>query len=415
MVQKHTRGFLQSQDLQNKWWHNKEDDLGTTEPELIREGVNVALGQPSRVRLAEVWIANPRCEALVDSGATRSFILRSVTVEADLATEPLHEAVEFCVATGTPFQVRTVAQDVTYYWGRNKHAKAKGNFLEAYNPQPLILGTDCLHELKALWDLAKGLLCLSAFRPPIEVSLIERTTQGAKRGVQALTKGEEEDDKRLAEEAKRQMERDIEDLSSPAAAALVRPRRKHYKGYRTAQKRLPIKQLLKQLKKNKENYEKLGSEEVSKGDGGLMLIDLKTGPVPSPMAKRDRKSLAEIIPSPQGLLFVKVGQKLSLTRLYEDATACPALANTILRSFAKFETWLAEKGNICSELTRRTLTEFRHLSRGKLPSGLPPARVIDHTVTLQPVSLPRKGAIHRIVGEELEAQRETLQELKANK
>ncbi|KAL8442784.1 hypothetical protein Emag_006228 [Eimeria magna] len=220
MVQKRICGFQQSHDLQDKWWHHKNEDLGATKPELSKEGGNVALEQPSRVWLAEVWTANRRYEALVNSGATRSFILPSLTAEGELATEPLDETVEFCVATGALFQVRTVAQDVTYYWGRNKHAKAKGNLFVAYIPYPLIVATDCLHELKALWDLAKKVLRLSAFQPPIDVSLIERTTQGAKREVQALAKGEEEDDKRLAEEAKRQMERDTKDLSSPAAAAL---------------------------------------------------------------------------------------------------------------------------------------------------------------------------------------------------
>ncbi|KAL8455261.1 hypothetical protein Emag_000912 [Eimeria magna] len=284
-VQKRTCRFQPSQDNQGKWCHDKEENLGTTEPELIQEGVNVALEQPSRVWLAEVWIANRRYEALVNSGATRSFILPSVTVEAELRTEPLDEAVEFCVATGAPFQVRTIAQDVTYYWGSNKHAEAKGDFLVAYIPYPLILGTDCLHQLKALWDLAKGKLRLSAFQPPIDACLIERTTQGAKKRVHALTKGEEEADKQPAKEAKQQTERDIKDLSSPAAAALVRPGRKHYKGYKTAHKRLPIKQLLKQLKGNKEKYEKIGFDEVSTGEEGLKLIDLKTGLVPSPMGK----------------------------------------------------------------------------------------------------------------------------------
>ncbi|KAL8456059.1 hypothetical protein Emag_000113 [Eimeria magna] len=144
IVQKRTCGFQQSLDNRDKWWHDKEKNLGTAEPELTQEGVNVALEQPSRVWLAEVWIANRRYEALVDSGATRSFILPSVTVEAEWRAEPLDEAVEFCVATGAPFQVRTVAQDVTYYWGSNRHAKAKGDFLVAYIPYPLILGTDCL-------------------------------------------------------------------------------------------------------------------------------------------------------------------------------------------------------------------------------------------------------------------------------
>ncbi|KAL8441650.1 hypothetical protein Emag_006995 [Eimeria magna] len=218
------------------------------EAEAPDEALRLHEKQPSRVWLAEVWIANRRYEALVDSGATRSFTLPSVAVEAELATEPLDEAVEFCVATGAPFQVRTVAQDVTYYWGRNKHAKAKGSFLVAYIPYPLILGTDCLHELKALWDLAKGVLRLSAFQPPIDVSLIERSTQGAKRGVQALAKGENVDDKRLAEEAKGQMERDIKDLSSPAATRGMGQRTRNYQSSNSSSN-------LRRMRKNMKNWD----------------------------------------------------------------------------------------------------------------------------------------------------------------
>ncbi|KAL8449733.1 hypothetical protein Emag_003559 [Eimeria magna] len=149
---------------------------------------------------------------------------RPVYVGTDVGPDPCCAAELHMTAQGeieAPDEaLRRHENDVTYYWGSNKHAKAKGDFLVAYIPYPLILGTDCLHQLKALWDLAKGKLRLSAFQPPIDVSLIERTTQGSKKGVHALTKGEEEEDKQLAEEAKQQMVRDIKDLSSPAAAAL---------------------------------------------------------------------------------------------------------------------------------------------------------------------------------------------------
>ncbi|KAL8453284.1 hypothetical protein Emed_000918 [Eimeria media] len=66
-------------------------------------------------------------------------------------------------------------------------------------------------------------------------------------------------------------------------------------------------------------------------------------------------------------------------------------------------------------LIRQALVKLKHLFRDKLPPGLPPARVIDHTITLQPGFMPRKGVIYRIMGEELEEQRQILQELKANK
>ena len=47
-----------------------------------------------------------------------------------------------------------------------------------------------------------------------------------------------------------------------------------------------------------------------------------------------------------------------------------------------------------------------------LSPGLPPERVVNHTITLVPGKLPSKGAIYRLGPEELEAQRQILKQLK---
>ena len=51
----------------------------------------------------------------------------------------------------------------------------------------------------------------------------------------------------------------------------------------------------------------------------------------------------------------------------------------------------------------------------KLPPGLPPERVIDHTITLVPGKLPKKGAVYKLSREEMEALRETISKLQAAK
>ncbi|KAL8444270.1 hypothetical protein Emed_006313 [Eimeria media] len=163
IVRKRTHDFGTADIRQNRWWHSTRTLTSATGPEMAPEEVNLAISQHSRLWLAKVWIGDRCYEALVDSGATRSFILPSVAVTAHLETVPLEEAIEFQVASGAPFQVRNVVRDLTYYWKSNKHAAATGDFLVAYIPFPLILGTDCLHSSEAIWDVARGILRLCTY------------------------------------------------------------------------------------------------------------------------------------------------------------------------------------------------------------------------------------------------------------
>ncbi|KAL8452952.1 hypothetical protein Emed_001118 [Eimeria media] len=110
-----------------------------------------------------------------------------------------------------------------------------------YIPYPLILGMDCVHSLAALWHVTRGGLRLCTYDPPIDVALVERTTLAYPGRAKFLTNDEHKEDKGTATEANNLMQREIRDLTSPAASAFVRPGLKHYKGYRTAHKKLPIK------------------------------------------------------------------------------------------------------------------------------------------------------------------------------
>ncbi|KAL8444269.1 hypothetical protein Emed_006312 [Eimeria media] len=253
------------------------------------------------------------------------------------------------------------------------------------------------------------------YDPPIEVALVERPTSVQPQQPSTLTKAEEDEEKRMAQEAKNQMERDIKDLSSPAAAALVRPGRKHYKGHKTAHKRIPIKQLLKNLREKQEKCESEGINYVSGVETGLSLVEIRRETLDSPVREGSRKSNMELIRSRDGLIFRYQGRKSFLKRSYGRESASSTLMNSAAPSYSKFETWLTQDGNLCPELIRQALVEFKHLFRNKLPPGLPPACVIDHTITLQPGCMPKKGVVYRIMGEELEAQRQILHELKTNK
>ncbi|KAL8425872.1 hypothetical protein Efla_007745 [Eimeria flavescens] len=54
--------------------------------------------------------------------------------------------------------------------------------------------------------------------------------------------------------------------------------------------------------------------------------------------------------------------------------------------------------------TTKVVCSYEHLLCDKLPPVSPPSRLVDHTITLLPGQMPRKGAVYRVGGEELEAQ-----------
>ncbi|KAL8454864.1 hypothetical protein Emed_000003 [Eimeria media] len=350
---------------QQHWRRTRQPFSSPTDSALTNESVNAALGTPSRLWVARVRIGDHRYEALVDSGASRSFILPSVTVAAHLETEPLDDNVEFQVASGDTFHVRTLAPNVTYHWEGHTHASATGDFLVAYIPYPLILGMDCLHSLGAIWDVAGGTLRLCVYDPPIDVVLVERPTKRQSPDPKRSALEDLEGDKQMAQEAKNQMQRDIKDLSSHAAAALVRPNRKHYKSYRTAHRKIPIKQLIKNLQQNQEKFASTADTGISTSVDGLALIVIPRETADSPIPRDRVKSQFELIGPANGLIFHYQGKKTSATSLMER---------------------------------NRPVRYYR----------TQPPRPI-------PGCMPRKGVVYRIMGEELEAQRQILQELKANR
>ena len=82
--------------------------------------------------------------------------------------------------------------------------------------------------------------------------------------------------------------------------------------------------------------------------------------------------------------------------------------------YSHFESWVENKGQRCPAPILHVICNYRDrdIFMDKLPPGLPLDRVINHTITLLRGKLPSKGAICRLCPDELEAQREILQELK---
>lgn len=73
------------------------------------------------------------------------------------------------------------------------------------------------------------------------------------------------------------------------------------------------------------------------------------------------------------------------------------------------------RGQECPAAIRQVSCRYQDICMDKLPPGLSPELVINQTITLLPGRLPSKGSVYRLGPEELEAQREILQQLNATK
>ncbi|KAL8435343.1 hypothetical protein Efla_006973 [Eimeria flavescens] len=121
---------------------------------------------------------------------------------------------------------------------------------------------------------------------------------------------------------------------------------KNYNGYKAKHKRRPMKELLKKVTEN----QSLKINEEGEGGGNECALPLASA----------------------------VGQGTDP----DDETPDTAVV----------------KGAIAA--IRKVVYSYKHVFCDKLPSDLPPFRVVDHGITLLPGQTPRKGAAQRVVGEE---------------
>ena len=93
---------------------------------------------------------------------------------------------------------------------------------------------------------------------------------------------------------------------------------------------------------------------------------------------------------------------------------CPS-AEAYTASHMLFDEWIHANTCTCPEEIKPVLLKHRSLFIDKLPPGLPPARVIDHTITLAPGKLPSRGCIYKLTADEQQALRSTIDQLRESR
>ena len=349
-------------------------------------------------RGGEMWalkvaIGGKQVQALVDSGATRSFIMPSLATELALKVEDLDEEVGFKVASGEQMLVTKIIKDQVFTISNHEF---QADLLLGTIPYEMILGSDWLKREGVVWDFGS-----QSLRIANEVTVrVLPVTAGAANSERAGAKmGEKEKlevEKQLAEEARKLMMEDIERLDPPDIGAMVRPPAKRYKNFKNRAKKIPIKQLLKTLQQQKEG-------DLTNANQAMMLVAV---PIPdTPEREEEGKFTC--------LQDGEIAHEQAVEALEPISTTQIALiGESSGPNFTKFEQWLVKEGSNCPAKILRVLCNFRNLFRDQLPPGLPPERIINHTINLMPGKLPSKGGIIRLSKDELQAQREILQQLK---
>ncbi|CDJ69408.1 hypothetical protein ENH_00068190 [Eimeria necatrix] len=95
-----------------------------------------------------VELVGSLCDALLDTGASRSFISPKLVERLQLKVRRLAKEHRFTIATGAQLRIDRVVTGLTLWCG---HTRFSGDFLVGPVPYDLVLGLDRLTEHKVAW------------------------------------------------------------------------------------------------------------------------------------------------------------------------------------------------------------------------------------------------------------------------
>ena len=391
------------------WWCNEvllhlvqESDGIDVMPDLC----SVSSSHRSEMALIEVNINNASLLALLDTGASKSFILPSRVSELGLSVTNMPEPVVFRIATNGVITVQSYVHDIECKIGP---LTSRIDLLVATIPYDIILGRPWMRSEGLIWDMSNDKICFKRGTNCIELPLKSDLNKDINNDECSNEMFDWKTDREKAEIALQQMLSDIKVMKPNDAAAFVRPTPKRYKNFRNKRKRVPIKDLLKQVHASKieslnDNNVVSVLDEVDVYESLDVLHELGPYKCEESVFNKDPEDVID------PWLYFKEN--------YHNMDCClsivPVKDANIKRGVTHelFEDWLSVNQNDKNAWIIPLLIKYKHLFVDALPIGLPPKRVIDHTITLMPGALPPKGAIYKFSQDDLNAERETVMKLR---
>ena len=184
-------------------------------------------------------------------------------------------------------------------------------------------------------------------------------------------------------------------LGKGDAAALVRPEPKRYKNFKPRKKLVPIKRILNELQGKQEKGQARPSGEAALAL--CLVLPTQPGENGTGWNRQQTASLAS-----DDFKYLQ-GIRRNGAKDIAEIEPMALISENEGTSYSRSEAWVESKGQQCPAHILQVIWKYRDIFMDTLPPGLPPERVINHTITLLPGKLPSKGAIYCPGPEELEA------------
>ena len=396
--------------------------------------------------------------ALLDSGASQSFITPHLARVLNAKKKRLKVPLLFSVANGASIKVYDIVQNVQMELEKGTFT---GDFLVAPVPYDALIGMDWLKQHKATWDIHRGLLTLygqemglkQGVQIPVKSQLLNGPPVEVKEGAADVVRDP-------ADEAHQAIVQELQRLTPEEAAALVRPSPKRAKGWKNMKKKINIRNLIAQNNNqtnnkapiitslcqisvitpdfacNTERHEKqpqqCGEQHNLCTTDCFQLLN-KTVPafkIPTASTKNDvarpfifnkgqfevmfllnqQNHAATSIDFPVRLPNTPQGSRFEFNSIDEVDNEESTWGITPM-THNKFDEWFKTNSTQLPTEIRDVLLEFRSVFPDSLPPGLPPKRYLDHRIILIPGKLPPKAQLYRMSAEHVKAQKQELDSL----
>ena len=206
-------------------------------------------------------ITGEPCEALLDSGASRSFINPVVVERLGLKSTCLPTAHCFTMANGEPISVDRVVYALTIVCNGRCFT---GDYLVGPTPYDLILGLDWLKRHGITWSFSANTLYARTDGGWCQLLAICKT------GTPPLARHKAPGVAGPAEDAYHALAQQVSQMTTAKAASLLRPPPKRYNHKRKAKARVPIEALVREAHANNAKL-----RTAAEGLNGILAVLLK--------------------------------------------------------------------------------------------------------------------------------------------
>jgi len=382
-----------------------------------------ALGSPRGLKalvaplaLLRLTIAKYTTAALLDTGCSHYLINQDLVDELQLRTVPLQSKLSFTVGNGEQLASSTGVPNLNCQAGGFRFQISP---VMAQIGFPLVFGMPFFEREDLHWLFKKRQL--ASWRNGWKLQLPLMTQEEYETSEKKNILSPETQERRIQGiKAMIDFSEGLQHIGADEAIGLVRKTPKRHKNFKTAGSREHIKRLVQQaLDANQRSKDTKGQLNIIKESIPLLIscqqgLQQQASPTHASGLDLACKGLGRMKYMRDRQLIVAsyhLTKALEESYLYVPWEVDRGLQNEYVPTHDKFEAKIKELSPDTIQGVEETLRRHKHIFGDELPPGLPPRKIIDHTIITIPGKLPPRGGIYGMPQEQKLAQKKILMEL----